>query len=91
MVDPCASTILDAYPIADMETAVHGLAAVQSLTTPLDSIAKTLGDRTGMTYCGAKTATITGVVPSSPTYTDFLRLDTPANPKFTLLTTNPAH
>ena len=100
MIDPCAVTVLDAYPIADMQVSIFGTAAIQTLTTlptpalpsitknsgtPLDSVAKIFGDKTGTTYCGGKTITITGSSPAAPAWNQYLTLDTTSDhPKFTL-------
>ena len=44
MIDPCETTLLDAFPVSDMETAVHGTADVQILSIPTDSVAALYGD-----------------------------------------------
>ena len=68
MVDPCASTVIDAYAIADMSTAAFGTPDIQTLAIPLDSVGKLYGDKSGRTYCGGKTVTITGASPAAPAW-----------------------
>ena len=91
MLDPCENTVLDAFPVNNMQTAVHGTADVQLLSIPTDSIASLYGDLSGETYCGTKTLTIQSVVPATPLYSGFLTFDTTSTPQLTALTNDPSH
>ena len=77
MVDPCATTTLDAFTVSDMWTEVLGAPDVLVLSDnpPTDSVAKLFGDLTGTTWCGTKTLTIQSISPANPIESEFLSLD----------------
>ena len=75
MIDPCTTTVLGNPSASPMSISVMGLYQEQLLTMGTDTISLTLGDQTGLTYCGERTFSIQGVSPATPAHSGFLTLD----------------
>ena len=92
VINPCPSTVIDAYALRNMKISVHGSADIEALSSiPQDSVSKLNGDLTGETFCGAKSMTIKSVSPSAPVYSGFLSFDTSSTPTLTAITNDPSH
>lgn len=72
MIDPCLSTVLQSLTISDMTRSVMQVGLDQTVYETTDSVSSTLGDATGLTYCGSRTIEI---VTDPTTYSGFLSFD----------------
>ena len=53
-MNPCETSVLEPFSVANMTTSVKGPAEVQKLELPKDSVSLVLGDKSGLSYCGAR-------------------------------------